>query len=80
MFGLGPMEIVIIVAIGAVLLGPSQLPKLAKSLGGSIGEFKKGALTATREIKKLEKDIEEISKDGDKQKRVPKRNGSHSSG
>ena len=41
MFGIGPMEM-LIVGIVAVLLFGSRLPSVARSLGKSMTEFKKG--------------------------------------
>lgn len=41
MFGLGLPEIGIILVIGLILLGPSKLPQIGKSLGGAISGFKK---------------------------------------
>lgn len=42
MFGMGPQELMIILVIVLVLFGGSKLPDLAKSLGKSMKEFKKG--------------------------------------
>jgi sec-independent protein translocase protein TatA len=39
---LGPMELVIILAIVLLLFGSKKLPSLARSLGKSSKEFKKG--------------------------------------
>ncbi len=41
MFGLGPMEIAI-VGVVAVLLFGNRLPQVARDLGMSINEFKRG--------------------------------------
>ena len=41
-FGGGPGEIVIILGILLLLFGSTKLPKLARSLGSSVTEFKKG--------------------------------------
>jgi sec-independent protein translocase protein TatA len=41
-FGLGPMEIGIVLVILLLLFGPKRLPGLGKSLGESIKGFKKG--------------------------------------
>jgi sec-independent protein translocase protein TatA len=41
MFGMGPMELMIIGAIAVLLFG-SKLPEVARSLGSSYKEFKKG--------------------------------------
>lgn len=42
MFGIGPMELVVILAIALVVFGPKKIPEIANALGRSINEFKKG--------------------------------------
>ncbi len=42
MFGIGTQELMVILIIVFVLFGGSKLPDLARSLGRSIKEFKKG--------------------------------------
>ena len=42
MFGLGTQELVIILVIVLILFGANRLPDLARSLGSSMKEFKKG--------------------------------------
>jgi len=42
MFGLGTQELVIILVIVLILFGANRLPDLARSLGSSVKEFKKG--------------------------------------
>ena len=49
MFGFGPTEMVI-VAVIAVLLFGKRLPGVARSLGSSIVEFKKGLHDTTAKI------------------------------
>lgn len=42
MFGLGYQELLIILVIVLILFGANRLPELARSLGSSMKEFKKG--------------------------------------
>ena len=49
MFGLGYQELLIILVIVLVLFGANRLPELARSLGSSVKEFKKGVSEASKE-------------------------------
>ncbi|MDX9788626.1 MAG: twin-arginine translocase TatA/TatE family subunit [Desulfobacterales bacterium] len=47
MFGIGMPEMLLIMAVALIIIGPKKLPDLAKSLGRAIGEFRK----ATSDLK-----------------------------
>lgn len=49
MFGLGYQELLIILVIVLVLFGANRLPQLARSLGSSVKEFKKGVDDVTKD-------------------------------
>jgi sec-independent protein translocase protein TatA len=49
MFGLGYQELLIILVIVLVLFGANRLPQLARSLGSSVKEFKKGVDDASKD-------------------------------
>ena len=50
MFGLGMMEILMILAIALIIVGPQKLPELAKTLGRAMGEFKRSAQDLKRSM------------------------------
>lgn len=50
MFGLGSQEILLILAVIVLLFGATKLPELARSMGRSMGEFKRGQIEVEKEI------------------------------
>lgn len=49
MFGkLGTMEILLILLVVVLIFGPSKLPKLGKSIGQAIGNFKRSSNAAEK--------------------------------
>lgn len=62
MFGIGLPELIIIMVIALIVIGPSKLPDLARALGKGMAEFRK----ATQEIKEsleVDEDFKDIRKD-----------------
>lgn len=43
MFGIGPQELVVILVIGLLVLGPKRLPEIARSLGKGLAEFRRAS-------------------------------------
>lgn len=41
MFGLGTTEILVILVVALLVLGPQKLPGIAKTLGKTLGEFRR---------------------------------------
>ncbi len=50
MFGLGPMEIAVILLIVLVLFGAKRIPEVARGLGKGIREFKSATSEISREL------------------------------
>ncbi len=43
MFGIGPMELVLILVVALLVLGPKRMPELARTLGRGLGEFRRAS-------------------------------------
>jgi sec-independent protein translocase protein TatA len=61
MFGLGYQELLLILVIVLILFGAQRLPDLARSLGSSVKEFKKG-------VNELQKDEPTAAKKDEEKK------------
>jgi sec-independent protein translocase protein TatA len=63
----GPTELLVVLAIVLVLFGGKKLPDLARSLGRSLGEFKKGKdegeKLASDKVKEIVDDIKKEEPD-----------------
>ena len=61
MFGLGPMEIGVIILLAVLLFG-NRLPKVARSVGSTFVEFKRGLSGASDEIDNVKKEMSTAGK------------------
>ncbi len=61
MFGIGMPEMLLILAIALIVIGPKKLPDLAKSLGRALREFKK-ATSELKESIELDSELKEVKK------------------
>ena len=61
MFGIGMPEMILILAVALIVLGPKKLPDLAKSLGRALREFKK-ATTELKESITVDNELTDVKK------------------
>lgn len=50
MFGIGTSELLLILVVALIVLGPKNLPKIANTLGKAMGQFQKASRDFQRTI------------------------------
>jgi Tat protein translocase TatB subunit len=77
MFGIGTWEFMLVLIVGLMVLGPSKLPSIAKSLGRGYNEFKRASqelrdsLTESIEIDEIKESIDEAKHSFEDMVKIP---------
>ncbi len=61
MFGIGMPELLLILALALIVLGPKKLPELAKALGKGLAEFRRATDEIKDEFRQMEHEIDDAS-------------------
>jgi sec-independent protein translocase protein TatA len=62
-FGMGSMEILVVLVVSLIAFGPGKLPQVARNLGKGMSAFRKITRELTEEMSKEFKEIEKQGKE-----------------
>ena len=62
-FGIGPLEIILVLIIGLIIFGPGKLPQIGRDVGKALRSFKKAASDISAEMSREMKELEEKEQD-----------------
>ena len=70
MFGIGVPELLVIMVIALIVLGPKRLPEVAKSLGKAFAEFRRATSDLSEELNDARMALEEEVRMAERQART----------
>lgn len=72
MFGIGVPELLVILVVALVVLGPKRLPEVAKGLGKALGEFRRATSDLSEEINNAQVMLDEEVRQAERKARENK--------
>jgi Tat protein translocase TatB subunit len=72
MFGIGVPELLVILVVALIVLGPKRLPEVAKALGKGLAEFRRATSDLTEELRGAQTMIEREARDTERAVRQQK--------
>ena len=61
MFGIGMPELLLILGLALIVLGPKKLPELARALGKGLAEFRRAMDELKSEFRQMEREVDDAS-------------------
>jgi Tat protein translocase TatB subunit len=69
MFGIGAPELLVILVVALIVLGPKRLPEVAKALGKGLAEFRRATSDLTDELRGAQNMIEREAREAERASR-----------
>jgi TatA/E family protein of Tat protein translocase len=66
MFGIGVPELLVILVVALIVLGPKRLPEVAKALGKGLSEFRRATADLTEELRGAQNLIEREAREAER--------------
>src|SRR6185369_9629210 len=73
MFGIGMPELLVILVVALVVLGPNRLPEVARALGKGLAEFRRATSDINAELQKAQRAIEAEARAAEAERREAER-------
>lgn len=73
MFGIGMPELLVILVVALVVLGPNRLPEVARALGKGLAEFRRATSDINEELQKAQRAIEAEARAAEAERREAER-------
>lgn len=70
MFGIGIPELMVIMVVALIVLGPKRLPEVAKALGKALAEFRRATSDLTEELGNAQITLEEEVRQAERKARA----------
>src|SRR5438128_2840703 len=69
MFGIGMPELMVIMVVALIVLGPKRLPEIARALGKGLAEFRRATSDINEELQKAQRAIEAEARTAEAERR-----------